>query len=79
MGIERGSRKNKPIVEQESSKRLRAQQDANAKAMQKSLRRKKLSDKQIDLRLARMKKDNAVPKKNKPVQKYGNPPKPKNK
>jgi len=74
-----GPRKPKKVVEQESSKRLRSQQDANAEAMRKSLGRKKLSDKQIDLRLAKMKKDNAVPKKNKPVQKYGNPPEPKKK
>jgi hypothetical protein len=79
MGAARGSQPKKPkkVVEQESSKRLRSQQDANAKAMRASLGRKKLSDKQIDLRLEKMRKDNAVPKKNKPVQKYGNPPEPK--
>jgi hypothetical protein len=79
MGAARGPqpKKAKKVVEQESSLRLRSQQDANAKAMRASLGRKKLTDKQIDLRLAKMRKDNAVPKKNKPVQKYGNPPEPK--
>jgi len=81
MGASRGPQPKKPkkVVETETSKRLRSQQDANAKAMRESLGRTKLSDKQIDLRLAKMKKDNAVPKKNKPVQKYGNPPEPKKK
>jgi hypothetical protein len=81
IGAARGSQPKKPkkVVETETSKRLRSQQDANAEAMRKSLGRKKLSDKQIDLRLAKMKKDNAVPKRNKPVQKYGNPPAPKKK
>jgi hypothetical protein len=79
MGASRGPRKKttKMVVEQESSKRLRSQQDANAKAMRKSLGRKKLSDKQIDLRLKKMENENRVPKKKKFVQKYGNPPEPK--
>lgn len=79
MGPSRGpsNKPKKKVVETETSKRLRSQQDANAKAMRASLGRKKLTDKQIDLRLEKMRKDNAVPKKNKPVQKYGNPPEPK--
>ena len=81
MGPSRGpsNKPKKKVVETETSKRLRSQQDANAKAMRESLGRKKLTDKQIDLRLAKMKKDNVVPKKTKPVQKYGNPPEPKKK
>ena len=80
MGASRGPRKKtaKKVVEQESSKRLRSQQDANANAMRASLSRKKLSDKQIDLRLKRLSEDKkkAVKKKGF-VQRYGNPPEPK--
>jgi hypothetical protein len=79
MGVSRGPqpKRFRKVVETESSRRLRSQQNANAKAMRESLERRKLSDREIDLRLKKMKKDNAFPKRNKFVQKYGNPPEPK--
>jgi hypothetical protein len=76
MGSSTGARKKvyKPIVEKESSMRLRAAQDKNAAMANKTRTRKVLTDKQKDARLAKLKKETARPKSSKPVQRYGNPP-----
>ena len=76
MGSSTGSRKKayKPVVEQESSKRLRAAQDKNAALANKTRTRKVLTEQQKDARLAKLKKETARPKSSKPKQRYGNPP-----
>ena len=76
MGSSSGPRKKayKPVVEKESSMRLRAAQNKNAELANKTRTRKVLTDKQKDARLAKLKKETARPKSSKPVQRYGNPP-----
>ena len=76
MGSSSGPRKKayKPVVEKESSMRLRAAQDKNAALANKNRTRKVLTDKQKDARLAKLKKETVRPKSSKPVQRYGNPP-----
>ena len=76
MGSSTGARKKayKPVVEKESSMRLRAAQDKNAALANKTRTRKVLTDKQKDARLAKLKKETVRPKSSKPVQRYGNPP-----
>jgi len=69
----------KKIVEQESSKRLRAVQDKNAELLKKQRTRKPLTEKQTDARLKRLADDKKAIKKSKFVQRYGNPPAPKKK
>lgn len=81
MGPSRGASKKpkKKIVEQESSKRLRAVQDKNAELLKKERTRKPLTEKQTDARLKRLAEDKKAVKKTKPIQRYGNPPAPKKK
>lgn len=67
----------KKIVEQESSKRLRAIQDKNAELLKKQRAPKRLTEAQTDARLKRLELDKKAAKKNKFVQRYGNPPEPK--
>jgi hypothetical protein len=76
MGSSTGPRKKayKPVVEKESSMRLRAAQDKNAAKANKNRTRKVLTDKQKNARLAKLKKETVRPKSSKPVQRYGNPP-----
>ena len=76
MGSSSGPRKKayKPVVEKESSMRLRAAQDKNAALANKNRTRKVLTVKQKDARLAKLKKETARPKSSKPKQRYGNPP-----
>jgi hypothetical protein len=79
MGNSRGPSKKpkKKVVEQESSKRLRAIQDENAKKLKKERIRKPMTEKQTDASLKRLESDRQSVKRNKPVQRYGNPPEPK--
>jgi len=76
MGSSTGAKKKayKPVVETQSSMRLRAAQDKNAAIANKNRTRKVLTDKQKDARLAKLKKETVRPKSSKPVQRYGNPP-----
>jgi len=76
MGPARGPRKkvNKPFVKTSSEIKLEKAQERNAKINRSNAGRKKLTEKQKDLRLARMQKQNTASKTKKPVQRYGNPP-----